>query len=117
MHQFGKENFSSQVTSKDLFFDNIKKVQFEFFLKTAGLLSTGVDLKHRYGPIKRDKTSIRLRSLYCRVICSMFWLFTLRQFILMFIGDSYVQVSAERGERNVRQIISKKKTFLTKNCR
>lgn len=92
MHQFGKENFSSQVTSKDLFFDNIKKVQFEFFLKTAGLLSTGVDLKHRYGPIKRDKTSNRLRSLYCRVICSMFWLFTLRQFILMFIGDQYVQV-------------------------
>ena len=79
MHQFEKENFSSQVTSKDLFFDNIKKVQFEFFLKTAGLLSIGSDLN-------------RMRRLYCRVICSMFWLFTLRQFILMFINDSYVQV-------------------------
>ena len=89
--QLEKENSSSQATSKNMF-DNMKKVQFEFFLMTAGLLSTGSDLKHRFGPIKRDKPTNRLQSMYCHVICSMFWLFTLRQFILMFISDSYVQV-------------------------
>lgn len=73
MQQFGKEkNFSNQVSSKELFFDNFKKVQYEFFFKLAGLLSTGVDLK-RYGPIKKDRGSIKLRRIYCRIICSLFW--------------------------------------------
>ena len=90
--QLEKENeISSHVSSEDEFGSN-KKVQFEFCLMTAGLLSTGSVLKNRFGGIKRDKTINRLRSLYCHVICSMFWLFTLRQFILMFISDSYVQV-------------------------
>lgn len=93
MQQFGKEkHFSNQVSSKDLFFDNFKKVQYEFFLKLAGLLSTGVDLKQRYGPIKQDRSSIKLRRVYCRIICSLFWFFTIRQFVLMFISDRYIQV-------------------------
>lgn len=73
MQQFNNKDkhFSNQVSSKDLFFDNFKKVQYEFFFKIAGLLSTGLDLKQRYGPIKSDKSSVKLRRVYCRIICSL----------------------------------------------
>ena len=52
-----------------------------FFLKTAGILSTGV-----------NGEDSNWRSLYCRVLCSIFWLFSLRQFALIFIKDLYIQV-------------------------
>uniref|UniRef100_A0AAN0LJ39 Gustatory receptor-like protein n=1 Tax=Polyphagotarsonemus latus TaxID=1204166 RepID=A0AAN0LJ39_9ACAR len=93
MQQFDqKKNFSNQVSAKELLYDKINKTQFEFFLKLSGLLSKGIDLKQRYGPIKKDKSLIRIRRIYCQLICSLMWFNTLRLFVLMFISDKWIQL-------------------------
>jgi hypothetical protein len=87
-----RKHFSTQVSAKEILYENIPRIQYEFFFKLFGLLSSGAELRQRAGPVKKDRSAVRLRRVYCQAICTLMWLFTVRSFVLMFIDNREWQV-------------------------
>ena len=80
----------------ELCIESTEETPFEFYLMTAGLLTTGLKPNlMRSAGLKSQAGSLvwsGLRGFYSGLICLMFWLFSLRQFVLIFIEDTYVQL-------------------------
>lgn len=87
-----RKSFSSQVNARELIYENGPRITYDFYFKIFGLVSTGLDFQQKYGPIKQDKTPVRMKRLYCQFVCSLLWFFTIRGFALMFISDRELQV-------------------------
>lgn len=82
-----QKNFANQFSSKELFLSNFKNVPFELHFKIAGLLSSGTNLKKSDGLRKENRVITKLRRYYCKTICGLFWMISIRQMILMFVDQ------------------------------
>ncbi|XP_015795876.1 uncharacterized protein LOC107372206 [Tetranychus urticae] len=88
-HQFEQRKSFSHPSSnpKEGLYGNIPKLSYETWFKIFGLLSSGLDHERRFGPIKQDRTPVKIKRLYCQLITAMLWFFAVRGFVLMFIDD------------------------------
>ncbi|KAI1301473.1 hypothetical protein HDE_02936 [Halotydeus destructor] len=78
--------------TKEFMLENNPRIKYDFYFKLFGLISTGLHFEQKVGPIKQDRTSSKLRKLYCQLICALLWFFALRSFVLMFISDRSIQL-------------------------
>lgn len=78
--------------SKEFMLENRPAIKYDRYFKIFGLISTGLDFQQKIGPIKQDRTSTKLRKLYCQFVCAMLWFFAIRSFVLMFINDRSLQI-------------------------
>ena len=77
---------------KDWLYEYKPAIKYDLYFKIFGLISTGLDFSQKIGPIKQDRTSTKLRRLYCQFVCVLLWFFAIRSFVLMFIWDRSLQV-------------------------
>lgn len=63
---------------KDQLEDRPPDLPYVPYFKMIGLISTGVDVKAIYGPIKSDKSGATVKRLYCQFVCALLWFFTIR---------------------------------------
>ncbi|XP_074602736.1 uncharacterized protein LOC141856349 [Brevipalpus obovatus] len=92
-HQFEQRKTNSKAgPNKEILYESAPKLPYEGFFKLFGLLSSGLDQEPRFGPIKADRTTVKVRRFYCQIVTAMLWFFTVRGFILMFIDDRGIQI-------------------------
>ncbi|RWS31825.1 Gustatory receptor-like protein [Leptotrombidium deliense] len=93
MQQFEqRKNYDSSGHDRDVSYDNAPKVAYESYFKLFGLISSGVNSWQKLGPIKQDLSGMKVRRVYCQLICALLWFFAIRSFVLMFIFDRSIQV-------------------------
>lgn len=103
-----------QVFVSNLPLDKFASVRYDTYFRMLGLLSVQLDPNFiRSSPVTAPNSNSNgggggganvsgdgsniimtswIRRLYCRIVCSMLWFFTIRSFVLMFIWDRSVQL-------------------------
>lgn len=87
-----KEKNNNSKEARGMLYESKPKLMYEFYLKLFGLIASGIDQEPRFGPIKGDRTSVKVRRLYCQLIIAMLWFFTVRGLVLMFVEDRSLEI-------------------------